>query len=150
MIRKDIPEFEVGDSIAVHNILREKGKERVQVFRGIVLAIKGSGLAKTFTIRKISSGIGVEKIFPFNSPSIKKIVFEKKGKVRRAKLYYMRKRIGRSAIKITEGSISESMKQQHAKLKKELEAEPDKSEKVAEVKPEDKENTEKKEPEKTK
>jgi len=128
-IRTDLVEFEVGDTIAVHNILREKGKQRTQVFTGIVIGIKGSGLRKTFTIRKLSAGIGVEKIFPLHSPNIKKIEFVKKGKVRRSKLYYMRKRVGKKATKIAEGEISEAMKQQHAAVgkkdsKKMIEKEP--------------------------
>lgn len=109
-LKKKVINFNVGDSIAVHNIIDKdkEGKERVQIFKGIVLRIKGAGLAKTFTIRKIShAGIGVEKIFPLNSPMIKKIEFIKKGKVRRAKIYYMRKRIGKSALKILEGTLTQ-------------------------------------------
>ncbi len=99
---KDIPKFNVGDTVSVHTIVREKDKQRVQVFKGIVLAIKKSGTSKTFTVRKISYGIGVEKTFPMYSPNIEKIVFNKKGKVRRSKLYYMRSRIGKRATKIKE------------------------------------------------
>jgi large subunit ribosomal protein L19 len=117
-IRTDLPEFGVGDTIAVHTILREKDKTRVQIFKGIVIKIKGSGPSKSFTIRKISMGIGVEKIFPIYSTNIKKIDFIKKGKVRRSKIYYMRKRIGKKAVKITEGTLSESMKKQHEMLDK--------------------------------
>lgn len=97
---RERPEFNVGDEISVHNIIREGEKTRVQIYRGIVLAKKGSGLSATFTVRKISDGIGVEKIFPLHSPNIEKIVINKHGKVRRAKLYYMRDRQGKSAMKI--------------------------------------------------
>lgn len=115
-IKTNIPEFEVGDTIAVHAIIREKDKQRVQIFKGIVLAIKGSGLRKSFTVRKISSGVGVEKIFPMHSTNIQKIEFIKKGKVRRSKLYYMRSRIGKQAIKIAEGTISKGMQAQHEQI----------------------------------
>jgi len=115
-IRKDYPQFEVGDTIAVESILREKGKQRTQTFKGIVIAIKGSGLRKMFTIRKISMGVGVEKIYPLHSPNINKITFLKKGKIRRSKLYYMRGRIGKLATKIVEGEMSDGMKKQHKKL----------------------------------
>lgn len=94
------PEFSVGDTVSVSTIVREKNKKRIQVFKGIVIAIKGSGLSKTFTVRKISAGIGVEKIFPLNSPNISKIEVVKKGAVRKSKLYYMRKRIGKKALKV--------------------------------------------------
>ncbi|MBD3280380.1 50S ribosomal protein L19 [Candidatus Dojkabacteria bacterium] len=101
-IRKDLPDFNVGDTIAVDTIIREAGKTRTQTFEGIILAQKGSGSRETFTIRKISYGVGVEKIIPLHSPNIKKIEVKKRGKVRRSKLYYMRKRIGKRATKINE------------------------------------------------
>jgi len=101
---KKLPKFDIGDTIAVSTIIREGDKTRVQIFRGIIIAIKGAGISKTFTIRKISTaGVGVEKIIPFNSPNISKVVVIKKGTVRKSKLYYMRKRIGKRALKITEG-----------------------------------------------
>ncbi len=117
-IKTDFPQFEVGDTIAVHNLIREGEKSRIQVFKGIVLAKKKSGLRETFTVRKISSGIGVEKIFPLHSPNIKKIEFIRKGKVRRSKIYFMRQRIGKRATKIAEGVISKGMKLQHESVKK--------------------------------
>ncbi len=90
-----------GDRVKVHVRIEEAGKERTQIFEGIVLSIKGTGLGKTFTVRKISHGIGVEKIFPFQSPMIKKIdVVERGKKVRRSKLYYMRKRIGKRSLDV--------------------------------------------------
>lgn len=101
------PKFDVGDIIAVHNVIREESgeKRRVQVFKGLVISIKGSGTRKMFTVRKISSGIGVERIFPLNSPNIEKIELIRKGKVKRSKLYYMRERIGKKAMKVAEGEF---------------------------------------------
>lgn len=94
--------FNVGDIVRVHHRIQEGDKSRIQIFEGIVIAIKASG-TPTFNVRKIASGgIGVEKIFPLNSPSITKIEVKKKGKVRRSKLYYLRDRIGKSAIKVKE------------------------------------------------
>ncbi len=104
---KKIDKFNVGDTIEVYNIVREGKKSRIQIFKGIVISMKGSGTRKMFMVRKISYGIGVEKIFPLYSPNIEKIVIVKRGNVRRAKLYYMRKRIGKKALKITDGEIQE-------------------------------------------
>ena len=100
---KENPEFYVGDTLSVSTIVREGDKKRTQIFKGIVIAIKGSGIRKTFTIRKISKGIGVEKILPVHSPNISNIKVMKHGQVRKSKLYYMRKRIGKRALKIKEG-----------------------------------------------
>lgn len=100
---KALPKFAVGDTVAVSTIVREGDKKRTQIFRGIVLAIKGAGLSKTFTVRKISAGVGVEKIFPVNSPNISDLKIIKTGSVRRAKIFYMRKRIGKKALKIKDG-----------------------------------------------
>ena len=97
---KKRPDIKVGDLVRVHIKISEKGKERIQVFEGIVIATKGSGVSKTFTVRKISYGVGVEKIFPLHSPTIDKIEIIKRGKVRRSKLYYMRKKVGKQAMKI--------------------------------------------------
>jgi large subunit ribosomal protein L19 len=94
----------VGDTVTVHNVIREGEKSRVQLFKGIILAKKGSGLRETFTIRKISDGIGVEKIFPLHSPNIQKITVDKIGQTRRSKIYYMRERYGRSAMKVNAAS----------------------------------------------
>jgi len=93
------PNFRVGDIIEVHSKISEGEKERIQVFEGIVIAIKGSGISKTFTVRKISYGIGVEKIFPLYSPNIANIKIIKRGKVKRSKLYYLRKKVGKKALK---------------------------------------------------
>jgi len=95
-----VPEITVGDQVEVHTIVREKNRQRIQIFKGLIIAIKGSGVRKTFTVRKISAGIGVEKIFPLHSPNIKKIVVTRKGNVSRSKLYYLRKRIGKKALKV--------------------------------------------------
>ena len=89
-IRTDLPEFRVGDTIRVDVNIVEGKRERIQVFEGIVTEIKGSGVSKTFTVRKFSQGIGVERIFPVNSPKIKGITVVRKGMVRRAKLRYLR------------------------------------------------------------
>lgn len=96
-LRKDLTQFNVGDTVRVHLKVKEGDKERVQVFEGVVIAKRGSGTRATFTVRKISFGIGVERIFPVNSPSIVKIEVVKSAKVRRAKLYYLRKLKGKAA-----------------------------------------------------
>jgi len=94
---KDMPEFQPGDTISVHVRVIEGSKERIQVYKGSVIAKKGHSGTATFTVRKLSGGIGVERIFPVNSPSIAKIVVDKRGDVRRAKLYYLRERVGKAA-----------------------------------------------------
>ena len=97
-LRTDIPDFSSGDTISVGVKVVEGDRSRVQVFEGIVIAISaGSNISKTFTVRKISNGVGVERIFPLHSPNINSIKVLKKGKVRRAKLYYMRGRKGKAA-----------------------------------------------------
>ena len=96
-LRDDIPEFKVGDTVKVHLKIKEGNKERIQVFEGFVLKKQNGGIAQTFTVRKISSGVGVEKTFPMNSPKIDKVEVVKHGFVRRAKLNYMRQRTGKSA-----------------------------------------------------
>ena len=101
-LKKDLPEFSSGDTIAIDVRVVEGGKERLQKFEGIVIGRKGSDISATFTVRKISGGIGVERIFPIHSPMISKIAVKKKGKVRRAKLNYMRKLTGAKAIRIAE------------------------------------------------
>jgi large subunit ribosomal protein L19 len=96
-IRADIPNLEIGDFIKVHAKIIEGTRERIQVFEGTVIAKKGSGLKETFTVRRVSYGVGVERIFPVNSPRIDRIELVRKGVVRRAKLYYLRDRVGKAA-----------------------------------------------------
>ena len=95
--RDDLPAFNVGDTLKVYIKIKEGNKERVQMFEGFVLKIQNGGLSQTFTVRKISSGVGVEKTFPMHSPVIEKIEVVKRGSVRRAKLNYMRERTGKAA-----------------------------------------------------
>ncbi|QNM14685.1 MULTISPECIES: 50S ribosomal protein L19 [Fusobacterium] len=96
-LRTDIPQFKAGDTLAVHYKVVEGNKERIQIFEGVVIRVNGGGIAKTFTIRKISAGVGVERIIPVNSPRIDKIDVLKIGKVRRSKLYYLRGLSGKKA-----------------------------------------------------
>lgn len=96
-VRSDIPKFNAGDHIRVHVRVVEGDKERIQTFEGDVISIRGTGLNKSFTVRKVSSGVGVERIFPINSPKIAKIELLKEGNVRRAKLYYLRNLSGKAA-----------------------------------------------------
>lgn len=100
---KDVPEIKVADTVEVLSYITEGGKTRTQLFAGLVIAIKGSGTRKMITVRKISSGVGVEKIFPLHSPNIKEWKVIKSEKVRRAKLYYMRERIGKAATRLKKG-----------------------------------------------
>lgn len=102
-VREDIPQFNVGDTVKVHIKIKEGNRERIQVFEGFVLKRQNGGLGETFTVRRIASGVGVEKTFPIHSPRIDKIEVVRKGDVRRAKLNYMRERTGKSAkIKVKE------------------------------------------------
>ena len=94
---KEYPEFKAGDTITVSYKIKEGNKERIQSFRGVVLQRRGSGVTETFTVRKISSGIGVERIFPLNSPFIESITVEKRGVVRRARIFYLRGLQGKKA-----------------------------------------------------
>jgi large subunit ribosomal protein L19 len=94
---KDVPEFGPGDTITVHVRVVEGSKERIQLYKGVVIGRRGHSATASFTVRKISNGIGVERVFPLNSPSIAKITVDKEGSVRRAKLYYLRDRVGKAA-----------------------------------------------------
>jgi large subunit ribosomal protein L19 len=96
-IKTDLPNFNPGDHIRVHVRVVEGDKERIQPFEGDVINIRGTGINKTFTVRKISSGVGVERIFPFNSPKLAKVEILKEGDIRRAKLYYLRNLSGKAA-----------------------------------------------------
>lgn len=95
-IRTDFPEFRVGDTVKVHYKIKEGGKERIQVFQGIVIQKRGSGISKSFTVRKISNGVGVERVFPLHSPNIDKLEIVRFGQVRRAKLFYLRQAKGKA------------------------------------------------------
>lgn len=96
-LRDDLPEFKVGDTIKVHYKIKEGAKERIQVFQGIVMQRRGAQISESITVRKISNGIGVERIFPLHSPNIQKIDVVRFGRVRRAKLFYLRKAKGKAA-----------------------------------------------------
>ena len=96
-MRSDLPELRPGQTVRVDVKIKEGDKERIQAYEGIVVKVQGSGIGQTFTVRKISSGVGVERTFPVHSPIIDKITVVRRGKVRRAKLYYLRQRSGKSA-----------------------------------------------------
>ena len=96
-MRDDIPAFGPGDEVKVHVRVVESGKERIQIFQGNITAIQDTGTAETYTVRKVSYGVGVERTFPVHSPSVAKIEVLRKGDVRRAKLYYLRDRVGKAA-----------------------------------------------------
>ena len=99
-LRKEPLEFNVGDSVKVHTNVVEGEKERIQVFAGLVIGRRGHGMNETFTVRRISYGEGVERVFPVHSPRIDKVVVDRQGKVRRAKLTYLRERIGKKALAV--------------------------------------------------
>ncbi|KER10891.1 MAG: 50S ribosomal protein L19 [[Candidatus Thermochlorobacteriaceae] bacterium GBChlB] len=101
-VKNDLPDFRYGDTITVHTRVVEGDKERIQLYTGVVISRRGSGMSETMTVRKISHGVGVERIFPMHSPSIAKIEVTKQGKARRAKLFYLRKRTGKAAMKVKE------------------------------------------------
>jgi large subunit ribosomal protein L19 len=100
--RKERAEFNVGDSVRVHTKVIEGDKERIQIFAGVVIGMRGRGLNETFTVRRISYGEGVERVFPVHSPRVDKIEVERRGSVRRAKLTYLRKRLGKGATLVKE------------------------------------------------
>ncbi len=95
-LRTDLPELCIGDTVKVHVLIKEGSRERIQVFEGTIIAKKHGGITETFTVRRISYGVGVERTFPVNSPKLAKIEIVRKGKVRRAKLYYLRDRVGKA------------------------------------------------------
>ncbi|OGQ35985.1 MAG: 50S ribosomal protein L19 [Deltaproteobacteria bacterium RIFCSPHIGHO2_12_FULL_43_9] len=114
-LKKNIPPFGPGDTVSVYLKVKEGGKERVQVFRGVVISRRGSGLGESFIVRKISFGVGVERVIPLHSPSIDSIEVETRGNVRRAKLYFLRKLRGRkSRLKIFEEFIAPTEEEKEA------------------------------------
>lgn len=96
-VKSEVPEIEIGSTVRVHIKIKEGSKERIQVFEGTVIAKKHGGVNETFTVRRISYGVGVEKVFPVHSPNVVKVETVRRGKVRRAKLYYLRDRVGKAA-----------------------------------------------------
>ena len=96
-MKNELPSFNVGDTVRVHVNIKEGEKERIQMFEGTVFAKKGGGVAETFTVRRISYGIGVERVFPIHSPNVRAVDVIRRGKVRRSKLYYLRNRVGKAA-----------------------------------------------------
>ncbi len=96
-LKADAPVFKIGDTVKVHVKIREGERERIQVFEGTVIARKGSGVSSTFTVRRVSYGVGVERVFPVHSPNVAKVEVVRSGKVRRSKLYYLRDRVGKAA-----------------------------------------------------
>ena len=96
-LKKEVPVINIGDTIRVHNRIKEGNRERIQMFEGTVIAKHGGGISETFTVRRVSYGVGVEKTFPIHSPNVDKIVVFREAKVRRAKLYYLRDRVGKAA-----------------------------------------------------
>lgn len=97
MIKEDKPEIKIGDVVRVHVKIVEGSRERIQVFEGTVIAMKGSGVSETFTVRRVSYGVGIERVFPLNSPNVAKVDVVRHGRVRRSKLYYLRDRVGKAA-----------------------------------------------------
>ena len=97
MLKTDAPKIEIGSTVKVHVRIKEGEKERIQVFEGTVIAKNNSGISETFTVRRVSYGVGVERVFPLHSPSVAKVETVRRGKVRRAKLYYLRDRVGKAA-----------------------------------------------------
>lgn len=96
-LKSEVPAIEIGDTVKVHVKIREGNKERIQVFEGTIIARKGSGVSETFTVRRVSYGVGVERVFPLHSPNVAKVELVRHGRVRRSKLYYLRDRVGKAA-----------------------------------------------------
>ena len=109
-LKKDRDHFKVGDGVRVHQRIREGNKERIQVFAGIVIARKGEGIGETFTVRRISFGEGVEKVFPVHSPNIEKVEVDRESITMRARMYYLRNRVGKAATKVKERRVYEAQR----------------------------------------
>lgn len=142
-VKRDL-DVQPGDTVKVYLRITEGGKERVQVFEGVVIAIKGSGLGKSITVRKISHGVGVEKILPINSPIVKKIDVTKRGEVRRSKLYYMRDKVGKRSLDVQLDEEFEEILGTEETTKEDVKEETDSPESKEEPKKESKEKDEKK------
>ncbi|MBC2870596.1 50S ribosomal protein L19 [Acetanaerobacterium sp. MSJ-12] len=97
MLKSELPEINIGDTVRVHVLIKEGQRERIQVFEGTVIARKHGGINETFTVRRVSYGVGVERVFPVHSPKVEKVEIVRRGKVRRSKLYYLRDRVGKAA-----------------------------------------------------
>jgi large subunit ribosomal protein L19 len=123
-VKKDTTPFKVGDGVRVHTKVREGDKERVQIFAGIVIARKGHGIHETFTVRRISYGEGVERVFPVNSPNIEQVEVERESENMRARLYYLRHRTGKAAVAIKEKDRAAQIHAQHVAAKKAAAAAP--------------------------
>ncbi len=117
-VKKDTTPFKVGDGVRVHTKVREGDKERVQIFAGIVIARKGHGIHETFTVRRISYGEGVERVFPVNSPNIEQVEVERESENMRARLYYLRHRTGKAAVAIKEKDRAAQIHAQHVAAKR--------------------------------
>ncbi|MCQ2425080.1 MAG: 50S ribosomal protein L19 [Lachnospiraceae bacterium] len=96
-LKAEVPVLNIGDTVRIHNRIKEGNRERIQMFEGVIIAKKGGGISETFTVRRISYGVGVEKTFPVHSPNVEKVDIIRKGKVRRAKLYYLRDKVGKDS-----------------------------------------------------
>ncbi len=96
-LKKEVPLIRVGDTVRVHNKIKEGNRERIQLFEGTVIGKHGGGISETFTVRRVSYGVGVEKTFPIHSPNVEKVEIVRVGKIRRAKLYYLRGRVGKAS-----------------------------------------------------
>ena len=96
-LKEELPKFSIGDTVRVHNRIKEGSRERIQMFEGTVIGRHGGGISETFTVRRVSFGVGVEKTFPVHSPNVDKVEIVRVGKIRRAKLFYLRDRVGKSA-----------------------------------------------------
>ncbi|MBQ2765620.1 MAG: 50S ribosomal protein L19 [Clostridia bacterium] len=96
-LKENAPVLNVGDTVKIHNKIKEGNRERIQMFEGTIIAKNGGGISETFTVRRVSYGVGVEKTFPVHSPNVEKVEIIRRGKVRRAKLYYLRDRVGKSS-----------------------------------------------------
>lgn len=96
-IKAEIPSLKIGDTVKVHVNIREGERERIQIFEGTIIARRGSGISETFTVRRLSYGVGIERVFPVHSPNVVKVELVRTGKVRRSKLYYLRDRVGKAA-----------------------------------------------------